>query len=74
MQKETNTDEEKKRAFINVKSNRIAEDLLEKHYSLHERVSNDFEVAEYSFHRSEIIYHKLKQDFKEKEKEWLKMT
>ena len=66
-------EEEPERKLINAKSNTIAEDLLGKYYLMRESVSNNFESTGYSLCRLEILHHELKQDFKEKEKKWLKI-
>ena len=66
-----NEDTDKERELINARSNKIAKVLLGKHYLLHERVSYDFEVTDYSLRNLQILHYELKQDFKEKEQEWL---
>ena len=64
---------EKKRELIDKKSDEIIAALLGKHCMLCNCISDDFAETDYSLRRLKIMHYELKQQFKEKEKEQLKM-
>ena len=66
-------DEKQERDLVEAKSNEIVEGLLWRYYRMYESVSDDFESTHYSLRRLEVMHYELKQLFKEKEKERLKI-